>query len=147
MKKSVALLSALLVIACMLTFSGCSLLKDAAELQAYDFGSDSIPTINSVVGQRTVTGVETGTVTGGTYKKYTYSSETVSEDLIAYLINNLLKNGWHALVDFDLNTVPGTAQIAIESKDAGQIIIMDISYEQGKYTIKLTKGEGTLTLN
>lgn len=135
------------VLICVFTLTGCGTLSNAAELETYEFGEDSIPSVNSVVGERKVTGVQSGTGTDGTYKEYTYESETVTEDLIAYLINNLLENDWYALVDFDLNNVPGTAQLATESVDSEQIIIMDVSYEEDDYRIRLTKSTGTLTLN
>lgn len=141
------LLAALLLGGCAALLTGCGALKKAAQLQSYDFGPDSIPSVNSVVGERKVTGVESGTGSGGIYKEFAYESETVSDDLIAYLIDGLLAKGWYALVDFDLLEVPGTAQLATESADIGQIIIMDVSYEQEGYTIRLTKGEGTLSLN
>lgn len=148
MKKALCIiLAALLTAACGVAVSGCGVLKKAAELQAYDLGSDSVPSVNSVIGGRRVTGVRSGTDTGSMYKEYTYESETVSEDLIAYLIDGLLESDWYALVDFNLADIPGAAQLAAESKDSGQIIIMDVTYEQNAYTIRLTKGEGTLTLN
>ena len=49
------------------------------------------------------------------------------------MIDGLLQDNWYALTDFDLNNVPGTAQLAAESADGGQIIIMDITYEQDGY--------------
>lgn len=145
MKKSTRTALAIALV-CVFVLTGCAVLSNAAKLEAYVFGPDSIPTVNSVVGQRKVTSVQSGTGTDGTYKTYTYESETVSEDLIAYLIDTLLENEWYALVDFNLYNVPGMAQLATESEDSGQIIIMDVTYEQNAYTIKLTKGKGTLTL-
>jgi hypothetical protein len=100
------------------------------------------------VGERKVTGVSTGTDNGAQYKEYTYESSTVSDDLIAYIIDDLVESGgWVALVDFNLNDVPGTGQIATESKDEGKILIMDITYENSGYTIKITKTVGELTYN
>lgn len=144
MKKALCILLALLL---ALGFSGCGALKAAAQLQTYDFGPDSVPSVNSVVGERKVTGVKSGTGSGAVYKEYSYESGTTSEDLITYLIDGLLANNWYALTDFNLLELPGTAQLATESADSGQIIIMDVGYETGGYTIRLTKGEGSLTLN
>ena len=145
--KKVICIALAVSLACMFMLAGCGLFNNAKKLEAYEFGADSVPTINSVVGERKVYGVSSGKGTGGTYKEYSYESETVTEDLIAYLIEGLLENNWYALADFDLNSLPGTAQLAAESEDSGQIIIMDVTYEQDGYTIKLTKGEGTLTLH
>jgi hypothetical protein len=146
MKKTI--IAVLAVLTLTFALSGCGALKAAGELQAYDFGTDSVATVNSVVGERNVTGASTGTVNGAQYKEYTYESSAVSDDLIAYIIDDLVENnGWIALVDFNLNDVPGTGQIATESKDEGKILIMDIAYESGGYTIKITKTVGTLTYN
>lgn len=147
MRKSLSLLLAALLLFSALTLTGCGALKKAAQLEAYDFGPDSVPSVNSVVGERKVTGAKTGTGSGGTYKEYTYESASVSEDLIAYVIDGLMQNGWYALVDFNLTDIPGKGQLATESKDSGQLLIMDLDYAQEGYTIRVTKGEGTLTLN
>ncbi|MDR3084678.1 MAG: hypothetical protein LBU47_00010 [Christensenellaceae bacterium] len=148
MKKAILVaLSAMLLAAFALALTGCGALEDAAALQSYDFGEDIVPSVNSVVGERKVTGVSTGTSNGGQYKEYQYESATVSEDLIAYVIQGLIPGGWIATVDFNLNVVPGSGQIAIESEDEGKILLMDLSYENGGYTIRVTKIVGTLTRN
>ena len=136
-----------LVLICgVLGLTGCGALGKAKELTAYEFGDDSIPTVNSVVGERKVTGVSSGSGTGGTYQEYTYVSETAAEDLSVYL-SGIAENGWTPTTDIDLANIPGTAQLAIESKDSGKVIVIDVTYDQSGYTIKLTKRDGTLTVN
>ncbi len=146
MKKFTRAMLTVFVI-CVFVLTGCSILSNAETLEAYVFGADVIPSVNSVVGERKVIGVQSGTGSDGTYKQYDYQSETVTEDLIAYLIYDRLESNWYALTDFNLNNLPGTAQLATESEESGQIIIMDVTYDKDGYTIKLTKGQGTLTLN
>jgi hypothetical protein len=149
MKKAIQTsITALLALTLVLALPGCGALKKAQELQAYEFGADSILSVNAVVGERKVTGVSAGTANGAQYKEYTYESSAASSDLIAYIIGELIKNGgWTALVDFSLNELPGTGQIAAVSKDEGKILIMDISYKNEGYAIKITKTAGTLTPN
>jgi hypothetical protein len=36
-------------------------------------------------------------------------------------------------------------QLGIHSADSGKILIISVAFEQNKYAIKITKGEGTLT--
>lgn len=137
----------LVVLLCSLALTGCGIMSSAESLEYYDFGVDKIPSVNSVVGGRMVTSVESGTSKEGTYKSYTYKSETVSDDLVAYLISDLMEDGWYALKDFDLGTLTGNAQIATESLDSGQIIVMDVTYNLNTYEIKMTKGVGTLMIH
>lgn len=125
--------------------AGCSTLKDAEQLQAYDMSGDSIPSVNSVVGERTVEGASSGTSNGVAYKEYKYASATVSDDLIAYLNVLLNDHGYLGLTDFNVTEIPGSGQIAAESGESGKIIIIDLSYTSSGYTIKISKGEGTLT--
>lgn len=134
-----------MALACgLLILTGCG---KAEKLQAYEFDNDSIPSVNSVVGERKVNGVSSGTGTDGAYQEYTYESESVTQDLYDYLLVELYESGWTPTIDFDLNQIPGTAQMATESVDSGQILLMDVSYEQSGYTIKVTKMEGTITPN
>jgi len=49
--------------------------------------------------------------------------------------------------DYDLNVTPGNAQLAKESADTDKILVLSIAYEDSKYAIKITKGDGTLTSN
>jgi|GEM_PF-1608350 len=139
-------LSASLVIISVFAFSACSILSDAAELQEYDMSGDSVKTVNAVVGEREVTGVETGVTNGVINKQYTYESNSVFDDLMAYT-QYLRENGWNVTQDYDLNVTPGNAQLAKESADTDKILVLSIAYEDSKYAIKITKGDGTLTSN
>lgn len=144
-RKSTAILS--FVLACVLLLNGCGALSDAAELTEYDFGTDKIPSVNAVIGaERKVTGVSTGTSNGTQYKAYTYETGSMQEDLTTYL-GSLMDAGWIPIADFNLNDGTGEALLAIESADAGKILVLTATFEQGKYEIKTEKAEGTLTLN
>lgn len=129
-----------LALAASMALSGCSA---AAKLQEYDFDTDKIPTINSVVGERKVTGVETSTTNGVPQKQYTYESTTVRDDLIAYT-SHLLDNGWLVTQDIDYDVTPGSAQLGKESVDSGKLLVLSIAYQDTHYAIKITKTEGTL---
>ncbi|AFV89182.1 MAG: hypothetical protein SOH99_11850 [Acidipropionibacterium acidipropionici] len=131
-----------LIMACgALLLAGCS---SAAKLEAYEIGNDSVASVNSVVGTRKVSGVSTGKSNGATYKQYTYESGTVTQDLASYLLKNLAKNGWTPTVDFNLEQIPGKAQLATKSSEEGKILLMDVDYKDTGYTIKLTQTKGTL---
>jgi len=141
---SIALLA--LVAALALALSGCNALSDAGKLQTYDFDTDQVPTINSIVGERTVTAVDVTTTNGSPQKQYTYSSTSVFDDLVNY--TTALRNaGWTVTQDYDFNTMPGSAQLAKQSADSGKVLVLSIAYQDGQYAIKITKTDGTLTMN
>jgi hypothetical protein len=141
-KKSLVL-SSILVIAMTFLLGGCAVLDNAAKMQEYDFGSDKIPTVNSYVGERAVSSVSTTTDNGNVIQEYTYSSDSVFKDLLDYTLY-LRDNGWLVVEEYNLSNAPGTAKIAKDSADEGQILIMTISYANAKYTIEIVKGKGTL---
>jgi hypothetical protein len=114
-------------------------------MQEYDFGSDKVPTVNSIVGEeRKVTGVSTNIDTESTTKEYTYRSDSVFNDLLKYTLH-LQSIGWTPIKDYNLYDMPGVAKLAIESADSGQILIISIEYDTTKYTVEIIKAKGTLT--
>lgn len=125
--------------------TGCAALTDAGKLEAYDMSGDSIPSINSIVGERKVEGISTGTNNGVAYKEYKYASDTVSADLVAYLNVLMDDYGYLGLIDFNVTEIPGTGRLAGESKDSGKIIVIELDYTNSGYTIRISKGDGTLT--
>ena len=134
-----------LIIVAAFLLGGCQILNDAAQLQEYDFGTDKIPTINSIVGERKVRNIDTSTTNGVPQKQYTYESETVLDDLIMYTMT-LRGNGWVVTQSYNLEVSPGSAQLAKNSADSGQILVLSIAYESDAYAIKITKCEGTLDM-
>ena len=123
----------------------------AEKLTEYDFGTDKVASINAVIGEtRKVTGVDSGTSAtpsgSAQHKQYTYETASLVKDLTAYSFH-LLNNGWLVTKGSDVNTGKGEMQLAKESADKGKILIMSIAFEQNRYAIRITKGEGTLTRN
>ena len=150
MKWLKRILIGIVVIALIIVGAWYYATDSASKLTEYDFGADKIRSINAVIGEtRKVSGVSTGvsaSTSGSTqYKQYDYETESMLKDLTTYWSTYLQSNGWRPLKDFNLNTGSGEMQIAKESADNGKILIMSIAFEQGRYAIKITKGEGTLT--
>ncbi len=144
MKRTIFFTSMLLTIVLMLALSGCgAALKEAATLSAYEMGAESIPSVTSIVGEREVTGVESGTNNGVMSKQYTYISDTVYDDLLAY-VTEMMNQGWLVTQDIDLNVVPGSGELGKKSVDEGQILLVSFTYEDSGYVIKIVKGEGTI---
>ncbi|MCL1830926.1 MAG: hypothetical protein FWG21_05805 [Oscillospiraceae bacterium] len=140
------ILSVVLVMIMLFSIAGCSMLNSAATAETYEIGDDILYSVYSIVGERKVTGVESGTSNGAPTKKYTYSSPTVVDDLLEYF-TYLMRSDWVLVQDYNLNVMPGSAQFAKNSLDTGKVLLMTISFENQKYSIHLTKIEGSITLN
>jgi len=139
MKKALIVIA---LFALVLVLSSCSALSNAAKLQSYDFGSDSVPSINSIIGSRTVTGASTGTGTDGQYQEYIYNTDSAIADIQSY-IDELQNQGW-VITKNDGDSNAGTVQIGTESADSGKIIVVTITYTSTSYTLNVTKSVGTL---
>lgn len=138
------IVSVLLMFVLVFAFTGCgAALKEAAKLESYALGDESVPSITSVVGEREVTGVESSTNNGIASKQYTYASASVYDDLWAY-VQTLMDDGWLVTQDIDLKDVPGSGQLGKKSAQDGQILLISFSYEDAAYVIKVSKAKGTI---
>jgi len=145
MKKYTRLLAfvfAAVLFSCLL--SACANADEPSTLKTYDFGRDKVPSVTSVVGERTVTGVESEGKNEFPSKQYTYQSDSVFDDLSQYT-QLLQEQEWTiAGGGYDLKESPGSAQFVKESADNGQLLVLFITYEQSEYAIKVTKVEAAL---
>ena len=117
---------------------------DPSTLGTYRFDKDEVPSITSVVGERTVTGVESEGKNEIPSREYTYQSSSVFDDLSQY-VQLLQEQGWTAAgYGYNLEVSPGSAQFVKESIDEGQILVLYITYEDNQYTIKVTKLEAVI---
>jgi len=137
---SLAVLAAILILA----LSACG---NAEKLTEYDFDTDKVPSINTIIGEtRKVTGVSVGIDNGVRYKQYTYRSNSMFDDLLTYSVH-LRESGWMVLKEYDLNDGEGEMQLGLNSADEGKIMIISIAFYSGGYVIRVNKLEGTLTPN
>ncbi len=143
MKKTAFRITPLLL-ALALMCTGCgSLLADAGKLAEYELSGDRIPSVTSVAGVREVTSVNTATENGAITKTYAYVSDSVFDDLWAY-VQFLMDEGWLVTEDIELSTVPGTGQLGKTSSDEGKILLVSFSYDEGSYVIEVKKTTGTI---
>ncbi len=148
MKKNILLSILVVLLALSMTaLPSCQVMDDAAKLDAYEVGGETVPSVKAVLGEeRKVTGVESSTTNGNPSKQYTYASDTVYEDMNAYL-SYFLDNGWVVTESFNTDTIPGRAQFGKESSEAGKIVIVSVAFEENAYAVKITKSVGELTYN
>jgi len=152
MKKVLKVIISIVVIAVVLVVTillvSKNALDSAAKLQTYDFGdNDKIPSLTSVVGARKVAGVSSGSSTNGVREKsYTYETETLNEDLDAF-VASLQTNSFLITKSLDGNALKGSIQLGINSIDEGKIILVDLSWDNTRIVVQMTKGDGTITPN
>lgn len=118
---------------------------DPSTLKTYNLGRDKVPSVTSVVGERTVTGVDTEDRNEFPSKQFAYQSNSVSDDLGQY-IELLQEKGWTISGDdFNLEEPLGSVQFVKESVESGQILELFITYSENEYVIKVTKLEALIT--
>lgn len=105
-----------------------------------EFGDDIIPTLYSVVGERKVVSSGIGNENGIRYTEYTYDTNVVSIDDIRDYVLKLQEEGFVVTKSED-----GMVEIAIESKDAGDLLFVQIDYSTPNVNIMYQKTKGTLT--
>lgn len=144
MKKYTRLLTfvfAAVLLSCLL--SACAS-ADPSTQNTYNFDRDKVPSITSVVGERTVTDVQSEGINEYPSMQYTYQSDSVFDDLSQY-IQLLQEQGWtKSGDDYNLEESPGSAQFVKESATKGQILVLFITYGENEYSIKVTKLEATI---
>ena len=145
LKILLIIILAIVVVVGVVIFVANNALKEAAKLQAYDFGDDKLRSFTSVVGERKVTGVGTSSSTSGVQQKnYTYDTQTSAEDFIAYH-NALGAAGYLVTQSKEGDDLKGSIQYGCESADDGKIVQVDLSWENNRFAVELTKMIGTVT--
>lgn len=142
-KKSFGIIGILLLV---FLLASCSPMSKAEKLENYEVEENLIPSITSVVGERKVVRVKTGTENGIRSKEYEYVSDDVFDDLFDYVLH-LMNDGWTVTKDIDLNKIPGSGQFAKHAKEEGKIIMLDFDYDLSGYTVIITHGKGTIDMH
>ena len=108
-----------------------------------NFGDDAIPTLYSALGEiRSVIKVGTGIENGISYKIVEYKPEEISTNDINQYLEKLVKE-WFLVTRNDETGVE--IELAKESIDVGQIIMVTIHSDSLETYIRYLKGVGTLT--
>jgi hypothetical protein len=120
-------------------------LNSTSNSSEYKIGNDKIPSIKAVLGKRSVNGVSTETSNNITKKVYTYSKiQDVNGDLVKYIKYLTQNNDFLTMTDFNLNTPSGTLQLGKNSSKSGKIVLLDIQWDMGTYSIALRSGSGSI---
>ena len=146
MKTFLKVVGILVVIAVAVIAILIFLVGNAANLTEYKLGGDKVASVNAVIGEvRKTTGVSSGTSGGVRYKQYTYETASMFEDLKTYSVF-LQNNDWLVTQSYDLSAGTGEAQFGKQSVDKGKILLLSIAFAPDKYTVRINKLDGELTL-
>ena len=108
--------------------------------------NESIASVKSVVGKRSITSYSKESSSGEVTLKYEYKSDTAVEDVQKYIDYLLDKEGFHTVEhDIDFDNVPGEAVVGKDSSDDGSIIVLRVKYEKSAFTVTIEKFEGSWT--
>ena len=126
-----------------------NILSNAAALDYYEIGDDSVPTIKRALGEeRTVTGVSGSTKSGGIKtKEYTYAGfDDIRGDLSAYADYLRQNDDFIFTTDADFSKTTGAdIQLARNSVTDGFAVIVQLDYDTSGYKVTLMWGEGKVT--
>lgn len=149
-KKStilVAIVAAILVVAALGIYLIVSKLGDVAKAEQYEISGDSVPSMAKVVGYRKIRGYSTKIATGLSSKELTYVTDDAQKDVAAYVRYLRGNDNFILLTDFNPGLPTGNVQLAKPSTEQGKLVLVEIDYRLGGYTVKLVKGKGELHLN
>ena len=133
----------------MLMFIGFAaifwLLGDVAKAESYEMSGDIVPSVTKVVGYRKVNSYSTKTSGSLSKKTITCVTSDSREDVKNYVAFLAKNEGFKFLDDYEYNAPTGKARLAKESREKGKLLIIEIDYSLGAFTVAVTKGEGTIT--
>ena len=112
--------------------------------KAYEFGTDSIPSMTEAVGDRTLTDVDKTSESGAEQQTYRYiGAKDTSADVARY-VDALRKSGAFLTEDYDPSLPKGRACLVIPSKEEGKIITVVITYNKEECIVALEKFKGDI---
>ena len=132
------------IFAAILVLALCAPFANASDFSTpvYALGVDELASIPAIVGERNATQKQTGDSDLGSDLGYTYESDTVSDDMRAY-INYLYDMGF-AVERSSTLSEPGEGELVALSKDPGFLLRMRLNWAEGEYSFYFQKYKRTL---
>ncbi|MEG0328582.1 MAG: hypothetical protein RR565_10795 [Erysipelothrix sp.] len=134
----------IIILLSLLLLAGCA----SPTAKTIDINDDSIPSIFSVIGEKTITYTDSSQKDGVRSTELTYKSGELSEEEIVEYTEYLLdKENYITTQEVsEVSATVTTWQIAKESKRNDNIILITFNYEsRGEVIINYATGPGTLT--
>ncbi|MDR2687182.1 MAG: zinc ribbon domain-containing protein [Oscillospiraceae bacterium] len=111
-------------------------------------GPDKVPTVNKAVGYRKSPSSATSTWMGAINIQVDYLSDSPGEDTYNYVLYLQDNDGFVCLADVDTFATPeGEAIFGRNSVEAGQRLIMTVTWDSGGYNVHLQRAEGEIVPN
>ncbi len=112
----------------------------------YQLDKEFVPSITSIVGNRSVKDTKTEKKDNNIKKTYKYVNiSNVTADLTNYITYLTETLEFINTTTYDLTESSGTIKLGNESKSEGYVILITITYNSNSYTITIEKKLGTLT--
>ncbi|MGI6152436.1 MAG: hypothetical protein ACOYJB_01200 [Christensenellaceae bacterium] len=110
-------------------------------------GSDEVPSVYSVIGEKEIAGTSSSSGSGVRQKEITYAQGAVSFDEMQAYIDALAGMGYVQTADTQQTSETAMKlQLATESTEQGKLVTVDISFDSaGSSVLAYTVMEGELT--
>lgn len=143
MKKLKSLAIVIFVAVITLAFVACGKTDPVIKV-----GDDEIPSLYSVVGERSISGTSTSISNGVHTKEKTYAAGEVSqEDIDQYLTSLQDSSEFIVTKAAEQSGTTTTAQLAKESVSSGKVIVVNVVFDSaGSTVLSYQVGEGTLDI-
>ena len=112
----------------------------------YKLGNDQIPSVSSVLGSRQSVHSYTGQYIDHVEMTIQYQVYGSNQGQDMWQYTNYLQShlGFTPTTALNFQGSSGSMALVANSQDEGQIILLEIAYDQGGYTITITKGAGVI---
>ena len=126
--------------------AGYFLLGGLKNVDNYELEGLRIKSVTSVVGDRKITGKESGVTNAGKFQKYTYKSDDSVADITAYFLDYLVDSEkFLLLTDFSSEQTSGTIEVGKNADTEGFIYLVKAKYDKDGYEITVSYDKGEVT--
>lgn len=144
LKKFLIVVVVVLIIFFGYKYIKASYISKRNNADTYLIGKDSVASIKSVVGVRSIVHVSSSLEKGITKKEYVYNVDKSITDDVSKYIDKLKSDGFLTVIKADLSQSAGTAKLGKTSAEEGKVLFVEIKYNTEGYTITLLSGTGTI---
>lgn len=144
MKAAIAIGVALVVVAIVFITILVTTIKNTQNADFYTLGSERVPSIKSVVGERKIRSFDINNDDEALTKSYKYKSKTSEADLIKYEDHLVKRAGF--IITKSSSDDDGYFY-AKKSVDEGELILVYIEQDASIYEITVQKRRGILEIN
>lgn len=143
MKKVFIIIAVVIAVVCIIVGGIFYFLNSQAKEAFVSFSEDKIPTVYSIVGEKSIGSYKTSTGTDYEKKSFSYRAGELSSDDIKKYVESLRQDKF-VLIRKSKNADGESLQFASESKEEGYILLVDLNIKLTGLDISYTKVKGKL---